>query len=227
MQREKIQVEKRTITGKKVSQLRKEGLVPANIYGKDFTSTSIQLPLKDFKTLYKKVGETGLVDVTLDGKVIPILIQNVHIDPKSQDVLHADFFKVNLKEKITANIPVVITGEAVAVTEKKGTLLQLLQEIEVEALPTDLPEKIEVNVEKLAEVDEQILVSELSIPSSVTVITDGTQGVVRIGELAKEEPVEVAPAVEGETPAEGEAAPAEGEAAPAESAEKSAPASDK
>jgi len=202
MQREKVQVQKRSVVGKKVSKLRKEGLIPANIYGKDFTSTAIQLPVKEFTVLYKKVRETGLVDVEIDGTTLPTLIHNVHIDPRTQQVIHADFYKVNLREKITAHIPISIIGEAPAVTEKKGTLLQLLQELEVEALPTDLPERIEVNIEKLAEVDDQILVSDLSIPASVTVLTEAEQAVVRIGELAPEEPVEEEAPAEGETPAE-------------------------
>lgn len=206
MKRETIKVEKRELLGKKVKKLRREGLLPANVYGKDMPSASIQLPLKDFKELYKKVHETGLVDMQYDGQILPVLIHNLAFDGKSQEVIHADFYKVNLKEKISANIPIVAVGEALAVVDKKGDLLSLLSELEVEALPTDLPEKIEVNIEGLAEVGDQITVEDLKIPGGITVLNEQSQIVFRIGEFAPEEVVE-APAAEGEadTTAEGEA----------------------
>lgn len=230
MTRPKLSVQKRTVTGKKIKKLRKSGLLPANIYGKDIKSISVQVPYKDFESLYKIAGETGLIDVEIDGQLKPILIKNVQKEPISKQVLHADFYQVNLKEKITAMIPVVTIGEAKAVTEKVGLLLTPISEIEVEALPEDLPEKIEVNVENLAAVDEQITVADLKIPKGVEVKTDPSQVVVKVAELVSEEAKEVAaemaaeqaaaaeavPAEEGaEKPAEGEVvAPAEGEAKP-------------
>lgn len=227
--REKLVVTKREITGKKVRKLRREGIIPANIYGADFASTAIQLPLADFKKVFAIAHETGLVDVELDSKVVPVLIKNVQYNPLTDEVVHADFHKVNLKEKISAKIPVEAVGEPKAVTDKIGLLEQPVMEIEVEALPTDLPEKIEVDVEKLALVDEQILVSELSVPAGVEVLTDAAQVVFKIGELitkemeeqmaadeaeaeaATEEAAAEAGANEGEVKAEGEEAAAEGE----------------
>lgn len=208
MKRESLTVQKRTVTGKKVKKLRREGILPANIYGKDFKSTEVQLSLKEFDPIYREVRETGLVDLKLDGQTIPVLIKNVHTDPRTQDVLHADFHKVNLKEKIEANIPIAAVGEPLAVLEKKGILLQLLNELSVEALPTELPEKIEVSIEKLAEVDDQITVAQLSTPSGVTVLNEPSQGVFKIGELPKEEVIVPPPVEEA---AEGEAKVPEGE----------------
>lgn len=192
MQRENIKVEKRTLVGKKVKKLRREGILPANIYGRAFTSTAVQLPLKEFVSLFKKVRETGLIDVQLNGKTIPALIHNVQIDPRTQLPTHADFYKVNLKEKIKASIPVVTIGEAGAVVEKKGVLLQLLSELEVEALPTDLPEKVEVNVEELKEINDQISISQITLPKEVTVLNESAQTVFRIGELVTKEAEEQA-----------------------------------
>ena len=213
MKRESLKVDKRDIQGKAVKKLRREGILPANIFGKGFESTAVQLPLKEFTEIYDKVGETGLVDITLGSDTIPVLIHNAQINPRTQMVVHADFFKVNLKEKIIAYIPIVGTGEAIAVRDNLGILLQQLSDLEVEALPTDLPEKIEVDITDLAEVGAQIVVSNLKIPAEVTAVTDANQTVFRIGEAVQEEPEP-----EPEAPAEGEegAAPAEGEA-PAES----------
>lgn len=192
MNRESINVASRVITGKKVQALRNEGVLPANIYGKDFPSTSIQISIKDFTDLYKKVRETGLVDIVLEGKKIPTLIHNVQINPLTHQPIHADFFKVNLKEKITTNTPIIAVGEPIAVAEKKGVLFQALDTIEVEALPADLPEQIEVNVESLAEVGDRIAIGKITMPANVITKNDSTQIVFQINELVSKEAEEQA-----------------------------------
>ena len=217
MKREKLAVEKRELLGKKIKKLRREGILPANIYGKGFESISVQLPLSSFKDVFSKVHETGLIDLTLGKEELPVLIHNVQINPKTQEVIHADFFKVNLKEKVTANIPIVPEGEPQAVTEKKGILLHPLLELEDEALPTDLPERIEVNVERLKDVDEHILVSDLKVPEGVSILTEKSETVFRIGELITKEAEaeaaaeEAAAEAEAEETAEGEKEAVEGE----------------
>lgn len=227
MKRSKLTVEKRTVLGKKVNKLRREGILPANIYGKDVKSLAVQLPQKEFEKVFKEVGETGLVDVAVNGEVKPVLIHNVQIEPLSNQYLHADFYQVNLKEKIKAMVPVVIIGEAKAVVDKVGIVLQPLSEIEVEALPEDLPEKIEVNVEKLATLDEQITIGSLKAPQGVEILTDPEQVVVKIAALISKEAEELAvqeaaaaEAAKAETVAEGAAEAVEGapaqEAAPSE-----------
>lgn len=209
MKHPQLTVEKRTVVGKKVRKLRREGILPANIYGKELSSVSVQVPVKDFEEVFKQVGETGLVDLMLDSERRPVLIKNLQLSYPSRTPIHADFFQVDLSQKVKAMIPLVITGEAKAVTDNLGMLLQPASEIEVEALPEALPEHIEVNVENLTAIDEQITVGDLSIPSEVTVLTDPGQVVAKIGELVVEEPEPEAPA-EGEEGAEGQA-PAEGE----------------
>lgn len=215
MKRPTLTVQKRELLGKKVKKLRREGILPANIYGKEITSTAVQVPYKDFTPVFKEVHQTGLVDVILDGKKHPVLIHNMHVDPVSHTPLHADFFEVNLKEKITTMVPVFQIGESKAVTEKVGILMQPISEIEVEALPTDLPEHIEVPVEDLAEIDQQLVVSDLKAPEGVTILTDPSQVVVKVVELVSEEAKEQAE----EEAAAAEAAAAEGAEAPAEGTE--------
>jgi len=201
MQRQQLTVEKRTITGKKVKQLRRTGVLPGNVYGKEMKSTAVQVSINDFLPLYKDVGETGLIDIKLDGKALPVLIHNVHKNYLRDEILHADFFKVNLKEKIKTNVPVVLTGEAAAVTNNVGLLQQVLSEVEVEALPTELPEKIEVDVTELEEVDEYIPVEELKAPTGVTILTDPNQVVVKVSELVSKEAEEDAAAAVAEAEA--------------------------
>lgn len=224
MKREKVKVEKRAVLGKKVKKLRREGVFPANIYGKDFASVSVQLPVKDFTHLFKKVGETGLIDLELGDKVIPALIHNVQYDVPTQQPIHADFYTVNLKEKIKANVPVVAVGEPQAVLDKRGVLLQLISELEIEALPTDLPEKIEVSVESLKEINEQITVEQVKSPSGVAILNEVGQIVFRIGELVSREAEEQAKAEEAAAAAVEEAKATAEEPKPAEGGEQAAPA---
>lgn len=220
MKREQLKVEKRTVLGKKIKKLRREGILPANIYGKDIQSVAVQVPYKDFEVLYKEVGETGLIDVAVDGELRPALIHNVQYDSVTRLPIHADLYQVNLKEKITTMVPVEVVGEAKAVTEQTGMLMQPLSEIEVEALPTDLPEKIEINVEHLAAVDDQVTVGQLKIPAGVEVKTDSGQVVVKIAELVSEEAKEVAAEMAAEAEAATEAT--EGEEGKAEEGEEKA-----
>lgn len=208
-----LNAEKRTITGKHVKKLRREGRLPANVYGKGLPSTAIQVSTKDFDTVFKSVGETGLVDLIFEGKSHPVLVKNLQLEYPLRTPLHVDFYQVNLKEKVKTMVPLEIIGEPKAVTENIGILLQQITEVEVEALPMELPEKLEVNVESLAQIGDQIIVSSLTPPQGVEVLTDPEQIIVKIDELVVEEPEEEAPAEgeEGET-AEGEAAEGEGTA---------------
>lgn len=212
MKHPQLSVEKRSVLGKKVKTLRREGLLPGNVYGKGLSSVAVQVPLSKFETVHKEVGETGLIDLDFEGKKHPVLVKNLQLAYPSRMPLHVDFYQVNLKEKVKAMIPVELTGEPQAVTEKVGTLLHTLNEVEVEALPDNLPENIEVNVEHLAAIDDQITVGDLKLSEDVTVLTDSAQVVAKIAEL-------VAPEPEPEAPAEGEeGAPAEGETPEGETA---------
>ena len=197
MKRVTIKVDKRTVLGKKVKRLRRDGILPATIYGKDVKSVSVQVPLKEFDRVYKEVGETGLVELALDSeKPRPVLIKNVQLEPKSSMLLHTDFYQVNLSEKIKANVPVESVGEPKAVLDKIGILEVPLSEVEVEALPTDLPEKIEVNVVILANTGDQITVGDIKAPSGVTILTDPGQILFKIGQLVTKEAEELVKAEE-------------------------------
>jgi len=186
MKRYKLTAEPRKITGKKIKKLRREGILPANVYGKDIKSQSLQLPMTDFLKVFEEAGETGVVDLEVGKDVIPVLIHNLHKDYRNMP-LHADFFKVNLKEKVKAMIPIELTGEPIAVTEKIGLLEKITNEIEVEALPTELPEKFELNVTALKNIDDQITVEMVHKPEGVEILSDPNLVVVKIGELVSKE----------------------------------------
>lgn len=218
MQKHTLKAEKRIIEGKKVNKLRLQGLLPANVYGKDIKSESLQVNLKDFEKTYLEAGETGIVELITDEKEPKTtLIRNVQKDPVTGHPLHIDFYNVSLKEKIKVNVPVVQIGESKAVMDKVGALLQPLSEIEVEALPTDLPENIEVDVSALSEVDQEIKVKDLKVSAGVEVLTDPEEIVIKVGSLISEEAKKLAEEeAAAKAAAEAAAAPAEETAQTAE-----------
>ena len=205
MSQHKLSAEKRKITGRKVKSLRKSGFVPANVFGKDIKSATIQIKAVDFTKFRKEAGESTLVYLSLEGEKEsrPVMIHEITTHPVSGQILHIDFHQVNLKEKTTAEVIIKLTGESPAEKEKLGILVQQLGELEVEALPADMPESIEVSVASLAAEGDTVLVKDIKLSNKLTVKTDPEAIVVKIERLAKEEPKEV-PA---EVPVEGEAAP--------------------
>ncbi len=199
MTKHTLKVEKRTIVGRKVKSLRKEGLIPGVVYGKKSKTVNLQLDAKIFGKLHATVGESALVYLQITGEKEerPVLIRQVTLHSVSDTILHVDFHQVDLHEKVSAFVPVRIVGEAPAEKEKLGILVQQLHEVEVEALPTDMPEKFEVDSSVLTEVDQTILVKDIKVSVKVEVLTDSTQIVAKIEHLAKEEvKEEVAPVVE-------------------------------
>jgi large subunit ribosomal protein L25 len=192
MKKHTLQAQKREIVGRKVKHLRAGGMIPATVYGKKIPSETILVSLADFAKTFAEAGETGLVELTVDGKMSPVLIHAVQKHAVSRDILHIEFYHVDLKEKVHAKVPVSVVGEPSAVAEKKGALMTLLSEVEVEALPAELPEKIEVDVTALAEVGQEVKVSDLKIPSGVTLLTDGSIVVVKIDALVSKEAEEQA-----------------------------------
>lgn len=207
MQTTKLSAEIRETTGKKVKKLRKEGFVPVNVYGKGVESQALQIPVKEFQVIYSKVGETGLVELSYGKVTNHVLIKNVQYHPVLRKPIHAEFHAVNLKEKIKANIPLELVGESQAVANGLGILLQTINEVEVEALPTELPEKFEINVEPLADLDQQITVAEIKAPKEVEILTAGEEVVVKVVKAVVEE---VAEAAAVETAEEGAGGATEG-----------------
>jgi len=200
MTKEKHQVKAttRTVVGRKVKKIRKEGLLPATVYGKAFESLSIQFNLAEVEKLFSDIGESTLVEVILDEKEkLPILFRNPQYHPIIGDLIHIDCYKVNLKEKISTMVPLEFVGESQSVKDG-NTLMTVTDEIEIEALPADLPENIEVDLSVLDNLEATITVADLKIDTSIlTVLTDAEQLIAKTEEPRAEE--EVAP-VEEATP---------------------------
>lgn len=216
-----ISVEPRKILGKKVKKLRGEGILPANLFGKDLKSKSLQVQEKDFRPLFKSAGETGVVEIKLKSDIYPVLIHNVQKSPVTDKIIHVDFHKVNLKEKITTHVPIKLVGESPSEKTGTGLLLQTINELEVESLPADIPAQIEVDVTKLEEVGQTIQVKDLKIDRDKVEVKNNPEDVIVSVQTAemKEEPVEEeAPSPEDveATAEKGEEEEAEGEEKPTE-----------
>lgn len=209
MQKLSLVAEKRNILGRKVKALRRDGKLPANIYGKGFKSLAISVDLSDFEKIYAMAGETSIVDVKVGSSKNPVLIHNVQLHPVTDLPIHADFHKINLKEKVKAAVPIEMIGESPAVKQGLGTVVLQIKELEVEALPTDLPDKFKVDLSKLDEVGNAILVKDISIDDKkVKIDIKGDEIVAKVEPLMEEE--EDAPTVVEEEAEEGEGSEAEG-----------------
>lgn len=189
----KLQVINRNTDDRKPGKLRKDGLIPATIYGKNVENVSVAVSTDEFENLYSQAGETGVIEISVGSEKKPVLIHTVQINPVTNEILNVEFRQVDLKVKVRANIPISIIGVSEAVQQKQGMLLELINEVEVEALPTDLPENIKVDVSTLKAVNEEIKVGSMSLPETVAMVTDPEVVIVRIGALVTE--IEEAPAV--------------------------------
>ncbi len=189
--------------------LRREGLVPAVLYGHNMQPRAISTQTAVLHRVWMRAGRTHLIDLRVDGaRAQKVLVREMQIDPRTNRPIHADFFAVNLREKLTADVPVVITGESPAVVDARvGTLQQLINTLRVECLPADLPAQFSVDVSGLDEIDAGIHVREIALPEGVVLIhTDPDELVAKVAALRiVEEEVEVAPEEEVAAAAEGEA----------------------
>lgn len=217
-QKIKFQTQRRDLAGKKVGQLRRQGLIPGNINGDLEKTISVVVDQRKFEQLYEEVGDTGLFYVTVGEEKTerPVLITDVQLDPISATPLHVVFRQVDLTEKITAEVPVELIGEV----EIKDAIVATLHDVvEVEALPQDLPEKFEIDISKFTQIGDMVTYKDLEFDrSKVSLTIDEEQldePVVMVQEVKEE--VEPEPAAETVEGAEGApTAGAEGEAAPAE-----------
>jgi large subunit ribosomal protein L25 len=195
--------------------LRRLGQVPAVLYGHDVEPRAITTEAKLLHRVWMRAGRTQLVDLSVDGgSAQKVLVREMQIDPRSNRPIHADFFAVNLLEKLTAEVPVVIVGESPAVVDAKvGTLQQLVNTLRVECLPADLPAQFSVDVSGLIEIDQGIHVRDISLPDGVALVhVDPDDLVVKVAALriaVEGEAEEAAAAAEAAEAAE-EAAAAEG-----------------
>lgn len=194
-----LNVQTRDILGKKVKTLREKGLIPAELYGHGIKNLHLTLSAKEFLKVFKEAGESTIVNLTTeDKKTLPVMIHEVKTDSLSGEILNIDFYQIKLTEKIRVYIPIEFIGEAPAVKNFGGILIKTLKEIEVEALPQDLPHRFQVDLASLNEIGKNIALKDLKIGDNVKLFINPETIIVTVVEAKAEEVVvaETAPAEE-------------------------------
>jgi len=185
--------QKREILGRKTKRLRKEGLIPAELYGHGVENVHLSVPKDKFAEVYKDAGEHAIVNVVIEGEEKrPVLINEVQVDPVTDEVLAIDLHQVRMDEKVSTHVPVDFIGESPAVVEQDGVLVKVMDEIEVEALPADIPPSIEVDLGKLTEIDQSIYIKDLPKSDKYEIVADEDSVIASVSEQREEEeePVE-------------------------------------
>jgi large subunit ribosomal protein L25 len=196
-----LKAEERQTTGKHVGQLRRQGYVPAVMYGNGIEADSIQIEAKALRKVLAQAGTHQLIALQI-GKKKPrmTLARDIQIDAIKRNYLHVDFYAVNMREKVTAEVPLEFVGVAPAVKDLGGILVHGLTEVEIECLPSDLIASIEVNIETLAAIDDMLTVADLKVPNTVTILSEPESMVVKIEPPRVEEAVEEEVAAVGAEP---------------------------
>jgi large subunit ribosomal protein L25 len=197
----------RSETGRHVHAVRRRGEVPAILYGHNVKPQNIAIEARSLQKVWHGAGHSHLVDLALDGSARKVLIRELQVNPRTMELMHVDLFAVNLREKLTVEVPLIPIGESPAVTEfKLGVLQQVITSVKVECMPGDIPALLNVDISGLTEIDQAIRLSEVPLPERVTLATgvDPDELVLKVAQVRV--------AVEAE---EAEAAPAEGEVAEA------------
>jgi large subunit ribosomal protein L25 len=216
-----LTAEAREVVGRKVRHLRSAGAMPAVLYGKGQESLALQIAMKDFEQTLKQAGESTLVYLHVGKTAYPTIIKDVARHPLTGLPMHADFYKVRLDQAIKAKVPVVFVGESPAVKNLGGIFVRNVNELEVQALPADMPHEIEVDITKLAAFGDQVVLKDIKI-ANVKLLGGEDEIIATVQEPKSEEelaaelaePTTDVSAVEEIKPEkpvaeEGEAAPAE------------------
>jgi large subunit ribosomal protein L25 len=224
---------KREQFGRKVRDLRKQGLIPAELYGHGLANEHVSVVTKDFTKVLRQAGESTLINLLVDGKKHSVFIHEVITNPVSDQIIGVDFYQVRMDEKLVMKVPVVFIGEAPAVKEKGGVLVKATHELKVEALPAEIPHEINVELSVLNDIGRSIRLSELKVPAGVKFLDEPNMTLVSIiAKMTEEQEAKLSATVDvstiksegeekvAERAAAKEAASPEGAAAPATSEKK-------
>jgi large subunit ribosomal protein L25 len=205
-----LQAEQREMLGKKVRRLRAQGVLPATVYGHAVTPVSIQIDAHDFQQVLKSSGRTQLIDLSIGSeKARPVFVKQIAVDAKRNAIQHVEFFQANLLEKTHATVPIHFVGESQAVKDG-GILLTLVDHVEVESLPDDIPAGFDVDISALEELNSALHMSDITPPEGVALLSAPDDVICKVDPPVSEEALEEAEAAAEPLPAElgGEEPPA-------------------
>jgi large subunit ribosomal protein L25 len=186
-----IQANRREVLGKKVGVLRREGKLPAVVYGSKIESIPITLDMREASQTLEKLSPSALVVVDVDGEQHYTLVRDKQRNPVRRSIIHVDFQAVSLTEKVRADLNINLVGVAPAIETYLGIVVPSLEQLSIESLPKDLPDKIDVDISGLMEIGDSILVRDLVVPDGVEILSDPEDVVVVVIAQAAEEVEEV------------------------------------
>jgi len=193
--------------GKQTKSLRKQGIIPAILYGEKVENTPLEVDEKEFEKVYKEAGESSLISLEIEGKnpqKFQVLIHDIDRDPLTGKFIHIDFYHPSSRKEVEAEIPLVLEGEAPAQTELGGILVKEIQVVEVRGLAQNLPREIKVDVTPLKTFEDRILIKDLKVPEGVTILRAPDEIVALCTppeeEVEEEVPVEEEKSAEEEKP---------------------------
>ena len=199
-----VKLSARTVTGKKVARLRRQGIVPVHVYGKDAESVAAQVEDRTLNRLIPQVGTNIPVSVEVEGQdgADICFVREVQRHPVTESVIHVDFLRLDVTQSVSAEVPIVIDGIAPGITQMGGVLLQNLQSLTVEALPMEMPAVFHVDISDLDDFEKTIQVSEVEASDNVSILNDPDALVVRVTppriEVVEVEEIEGEEGLEGE-----------------------------
>lgn len=187
-----LDAQKREILGKKVKNLRKQGLLPATVYGKGVEPVSVQLDDRAFNALYRKAGKTALIDLNIPGlSKLSVFVQTVQRHPVSRAIIHADLKAVDVNKPVQIEVPITTTGESPLVARGDAMLNHVINTVLIEALPGNLPQHIDIDISALDALDKTLTVADLPTGGGYKVLNDGEQVLLSLSQTratAEEEP---------------------------------------
>jgi large subunit ribosomal protein L25 len=206
----------REILGKKVRFLRRQGITPVHLFGRNIEPLPLQCDTAELKNILAQAGMTQIVSLKIDKKKTPtnVMVREVQTEPRTDELLHVDFYQIRMEEKIRVEVPIVTVGEAPALRYKENFLAHELNNLTIECLPDEIPSRVEIDLSDLTESEQAIHVGDISLGDGITIIDNPEQLVVKISagfveKEVEEEEVEAELEIEGEVP-EGAAPPEEG-----------------
>lgn len=215
-----LKVSRRSVTGKKVKTLRRQGITPLHLYGHGIKSEALQCETLMLRQLLAQTGRTGLIGLRIGEEKKPknVLVREIQREPLSGELVHVDFFQVRMAEKIKVDVPLVLVGEAPALKQKDNMLEHELDSLAIECLPGEIPAQFEVDVSVLTDAAQVIRVKDILLGKDITPLSDPERMVVRIitRQLVEEEVAVEGAVVGAESIVEGSPEAVTGEGAPKE-----------
>jgi large subunit ribosomal protein L25 len=201
-----LEIRPRSVMGKASKRLRKAGILPANIFGRNEASRAIQIDAHAFEMLVKARHGTSMITLRIPetGATETALIRHVQHEPRTGKPIHVDFFRVRLTDRVTVRVPLRFVGESPAVRNEGGVLLHLMDALEVESEAGSIPESIEVDVSPLEHIDDLIHAGAVVLPANVTLVTEASEPIVKVAATRAELAEEAAEAAETPAPAAAE-----------------------